>query len=97
MSRNKNEVNYEDRFLKEKGYLINKLGYFFGLDFNVIISRILEYSIPPQTSGWHTLKEFSNKEKIVGTYAITDENRIVYEFFPKKKLVIFTNCLDHMY
>ena len=93
----RNKVDYEDRFLEKKEFLIKKFGYFLGKDIEFAVSRIREYSIPPQTSGWHTLKEFSNREKIVGTRSITDEDRIVYEFFPKKKLVVFTNCLDHMY
>ena len=105
MSINKNEIKYEDNFLKEKESLIEKYGHFFSLDFEKSISRIQEFPIPPQTPLWHTLKEYCTDEMIVGARAIPNPSsdyepnydRIVYEYIPSKRLIIFTNCIDHRY
>ena len=97
MEVDKYKINYEDRFLEEKKFLVEKFGYFFGKDLESIISWIQKRPIPPQVPEWHRLKEFCNNKMIVGARAIIEDNRIVYEFIPSKKLIIFTNCLDHLY
>ena len=97
MGKNKYNISYEPRFLEDEKFLVGKFGYFLGTDIKSSISWIQNRPIPPQTPEWHKLKEFCSKEKLVGTYAIIEDNRIVYEFFPKKKLIVFTNCLDHLY
>ena len=101
---NKNKIDYTDTFLKEKESLIEQFGYFFGSDFEKIISWIQRNPAPPGTHEWHKIKERCNDKMIVGAYAITkydqkvkDEEyiRIVYEYYPENKKILFKNCIGH--
>ena len=97
------KIYFEHNFEEELEYLIRDLKPSVSSiedEIELNIDEIKRKPIPPRKNNkWKVLKQFDSyyPNGIVCARYISYYDRLVYEYYPKTREIIFTNCRGHYY